>query len=317
METPIALHSVAHRVSHQIPAESEMSRQNRATPPEMKVLHLFPDPPVAVSSHSQQAGGQGGGVAAGWWRVSRHFLGSENRSRYRGVSQLQSHQSRYSVQLSAFSNAPFFEFLILSETSRRLWRFLGSVRGFPRKTPGKSCKNRWKAFPESQNAQSPPKGAGKLVPRENCRKVSKPFLTLFDVFCPARKLSKNVENICWHFLTIFDVFWRGPFPLAPFAVRWNATNSRILVPGKANLPGTLGQHCLDLVNTFRAGGCFLKSTVQAFSSFSHTKAKTFCKDIGVWFFVRNFVAQKVFRANFALRTCHPNTLARLSKSIGI
>ena len=68
METPIALHSVAHRVSHQIPAESEMSRQNRATPPQIKVSHLSPDPPVALSSHSQQAGG-----AAGWWRVSRHF----------------------------------------------------------------------------------------------------------------------------------------------------------------------------------------------------------------------------------------------------
>ena len=30
--------------------------------------------------------------------------------------------------------------------------------------------------------QSSPKGAGKLVPRENCRKVSKIFLTLFDDF---------------------------------------------------------------------------------------------------------------------------------------
>ena len=37
--------------------------------------------------------------------------------------------------------------------------------------------------------------------------------------------------------------------------------------GKANLPGTLGRHCLNLVPTFRAG-CFLKSTVPAFSSFS-------------------------------------------------
>ena len=95
VETPIALHSVAHRVSHRNPAESEMSRQNRATPPQIKVSHLSPDPPVALSSRSQQARG-----AAGWWRVSRHFRGSENGSRYRGVSQLQSHQSRYSVQLS-------------------------------------------------------------------------------------------------------------------------------------------------------------------------------------------------------------------------
>ena len=38
-------------------------------------------------------------------------------------------------------------------------------------------------------------------------------------------------------------------------------------PGRANLPETLGPHCRDLVPTFRAG-CFLKSTVPAFSSFS-------------------------------------------------
>ena len=47
METPIALHRVAHRVSNRIPAESETSRQNRATPPQIKVSHLSPDPPVA------------------------------------------------------------------------------------------------------------------------------------------------------------------------------------------------------------------------------------------------------------------------------
>ena len=38
-------------------------------------------------------------------------------------------------------------------------------------------------------------------------------------------------------------------------------------PGKENLAGTFGRHCRDLVPTFRAG-CFLKSTVPAFSSFS-------------------------------------------------
>ena len=47
----------------------------------------------------------------------------------------------------------------------------------------------------------------------------------------------------------------------------NALYSRFRAPGKANLPGTLGPHCRDLVPTFRAG-CFLKSTVPAFSSFS-------------------------------------------------
>ena len=79
----IALHSVAHRVWHQIPAESEMLRQNRATPPQIKVSHLSLDPPVALSSHLQQPWSQGGcrggpveGIAA--------LLGSENGSRYRG-----------------------------------------------------------------------------------------------------------------------------------------------------------------------------------------------------------------------------------------
>ena len=98
VETPIALHSVAHRVSHQIPAESEMSRQNRATPPQIKVSHLSPDPPVALSSHSQQAGGQGGVSrrAGGGYRST---FGFRKRIALQGVSQLQSHQSRYSVQL--------------------------------------------------------------------------------------------------------------------------------------------------------------------------------------------------------------------------
>ena len=71
--------------------------------------------------------------------------------------------------------------------------------------------------------QSPPKGAGKKVPRENCQKVSKNFLTFFDDFWRFLPCAKNVEKwrkTFWHFLTIFDVFWRGPFPPAPFAIRW-------------------------------------------------------------------------------------------------
>ena len=51
-----------------------MSRKNRAAPPQIKVSQLSPDPPVALSCliRSRQGAG-GGGVAAGWWRVSRHF----------------------------------------------------------------------------------------------------------------------------------------------------------------------------------------------------------------------------------------------------
>ena len=43
-------------------------------------------------------------------------------------------------------------------------------------------------------------------------------------------------------------------------------------PAKANLPGTLGPHCRDLVPTYPAG-CFLKSAVPAFSSFSDQNAR--------------------------------------------
>ena len=74
--------------------------------------------------------------------------------------------------------------------------------------------------------RSPPKGAGKKVPRENCRKVSKnflTFLTIFDIFCLARQLSKSVEKLLdtfWRFLTFFDVraLSAGPFcnPLIGF-----------------------------------------------------------------------------------------------------
>ena len=58
-----------------------MSRQNRATPPQIKVSHLSPDPPVALSSRSQQAGG-----AAGWWRVSRHFSVPKTDRATRGIA---------------------------------------------------------------------------------------------------------------------------------------------------------------------------------------------------------------------------------------
>ena len=55
---------------------------------------------------------------------------------------------------------------------------------------------------------------------EKCRKNS---LTLFDDFwrvLPCAKIVEKCRKTFWHFLTIFDVFWRGPFPPAPFAIRW-------------------------------------------------------------------------------------------------
>ena len=44
LETPIALHSVAHRVSHQIPAESEMSRQIALHPPKSRCRTFLRNP---------------------------------------------------------------------------------------------------------------------------------------------------------------------------------------------------------------------------------------------------------------------------------
>ena len=57
---------------------------------------------------------------------------------------------------------------------------------------------------------------------EKCRKYFWHFLTNFDVFCPARKLSKSVEKLFdtfWRFLTFFDV---APFrrPLLQSADVW-------------------------------------------------------------------------------------------------
>ena len=96
------IHSVARRVSHQIPSESEMSRQNRATPPPNQGVAPFSGPPCCTFLSFEQAGG-----AAGWWRVSRHFWVPKTDRTTGGypISQLQSHQSRYSVQLRAWAAA--------------------------------------------------------------------------------------------------------------------------------------------------------------------------------------------------------------------
>ena len=93
VETPIGLHSVAHRVSHQIPAESEMLRQHRATPPRIKVSHLSPNPapPVALSCliRSRQEA-KGGGVLRRAGGGYRGIFGFRKQIALQGVSQLQS-----------------------------------------------------------------------------------------------------------------------------------------------------------------------------------------------------------------------------------
>ena len=59
------------RVSHQIPAESEVSRQNRATPPKSRCRTFLGPPRRTFLSHSQQAGGRAGGGCRGG--LSWHF----------------------------------------------------------------------------------------------------------------------------------------------------------------------------------------------------------------------------------------------------
>ena len=59
VETPIALHSVAHRVSHQIPTESETSRQIALHPPKSRCRTFLSGPPL---SHFPLTAHGGGGL---------------------------------------------------------------------------------------------------------------------------------------------------------------------------------------------------------------------------------------------------------------
>ena len=89
------------------------------------------------------------------WDVPNLSLG-----RFRGIPTT---KFLYVIFLYRFS--PYF-----SENSRRLWLFLRSARGFPRKIPGKSQENCWKMFPESRHAlNSRISGTGKGKPAANLR----------------------------------------------------------------------------------------------------------------------------------------------------
>ena len=69
-----------------------------------------------------------------------------------------------------------------------------------------------RSFPEIRAPQKGPEKWCRAKIAEKCRKTFWHFLTIFDVFCPARKLSKN-------FLTLFDTFWRfltWPLSAGPF-----------------------------------------------------------------------------------------------------
>ena len=86
--------------------------------------------------------------------------------RHRGIASLVfSHRGSASKRISAARTRIA---RIFSENSRRLWLFLGSVRGFSRKTPGKSRENCWNIFPEAPNAtNSRISGTGKGKPAGN------------------------------------------------------------------------------------------------------------------------------------------------------
>ena len=97
-----------------------------------------------------------------------------------------------------------------------------TARQTPRIRTESPRKGPWMGFRCFYRNQSPPKGAGKLVPRENCRKVSKNILTLFDDFSRFLPCAKDVEKCrkyFWHFMTLFDTFSRfltRPLSAGPF-----------------------------------------------------------------------------------------------------
>ena len=100
--------------------------------------------------------------------------------------------------------------------------------------------------PKSVRAHT--KGVRRVLRSENSRRL---WLFLGSARGFPREISGKSRENCWKFFPNREMLQIIGF--------W--------APGKTNLPGTFGRHCLDLVPTFRAG-CFLKSTVPAFSSFS-------------------------------------------------
>ena len=65
------------------------------------------------------------------------------------------------------------------------------------------------------------------------RKLSKSVEKLFDTFwrfLTFFALRENCRKVSKNFLTLFDDFWRGPFPPAPFAIRWTCTWAKTQKP---------------------------------------------------------------------------------------
>ena len=77
------------------------------SPPNQGVAPFSGPPCRTFLSFAAGKGPRGGVAAGGLVEGIAALLGSENGSRYRGESQVQSHQSRYSVQLSVTLIPPF------------------------------------------------------------------------------------------------------------------------------------------------------------------------------------------------------------------
>ena len=79
----------------------------------------------------------------------------------------------------------------------------------------------------------------------------------------SRKNNQKTREGCGCFRGLFGSvggkFWENCWNMFPESLQFLG----FWAPGKANLPGTVGRHCLDLVCTFCAA-CFLKSTVPTF-----------------------------------------------------
>ena len=101
------------------------------------------------------------------------------------------------------------------------WKYARTTRKYALTSRKYSLSSR-KDFEIIQTPPPPPqKGPEKWCRAKTVEKCRKTFRRFFDVVCPARKLSRSVEELFDTFLTIFlTFFWRGPFPPAPFAIRW-------------------------------------------------------------------------------------------------
>ena len=146
---------------------------------------------------------------------------------------------------------------------------------------GSAVQRKWShVAPESLNSfASRPIEISKNTWTQGLRARYDPVLppSMSIVRSPSRPVISAPEKRLWRFRSLFGgseekvqkkVLGKkiaGHFPRSR-----NAANSWISGTGKTNPPGTFGRHCWDLVPTFRAG-CFLKSTVPAFPSFSESR----------------------------------------------